>query len=123
MEEKEQLCTIPRNLNKPDVVINSPIPLNWKQITYIGIGVAGTYLAFQTAWPIIYKVIAISGSVSISLITSLVKYEDSTIDDLVIDGLHFVQKKNIYNQIEKKGGINVRIGTYKDETKPDFSFF
>lgn len=116
MEEKELSCRIPRNLNKPDIIVHSPIKLGWKQIVYIGAGVGGAYLAFQTGLPQVYKIALMATSCGIGMICSLIKYEDSTIDELVVDSLHYVQKKNIYKQLNKRGDLIVRIKTKQEET-------
>ncbi|AEO93414.1 gp154 [Bacillus phage G] len=122
MIEKEPLCAIPRNLNEPDTIIHYPVKLNWKQISYICVGVAGAYFAFQTGLPIEYKTALMAGSVGTSLVTSLIKYEDSTIDELVIDSLHYAQKKNIYRQLEKRGAMNVKFNSYEEKITGDYAF-
>lgn len=114
MEEKEQLCIVPRNLNKSDTIVHYPIKLDWKQISYIVVGGVVTYSVFQTGIPLVYKIVASIGGVGVSLVGSFFKYEDSTIDELVIDSLHYVQKKNVYKQIEKRSGVSVTYGSYSE---------
>lgn len=124
MEEKEMLCNVPRNLSKPDTVIHYPIKLNWKQITYIGIGVVGAYVAFQTVLPLVYKLVITSGTMGMAAIASLVRIEDSTIDELAIDSLYFAQKKNVYRQLEKREVV-IEHGYWKEvpsaDGKPNFT--
>jgi hypothetical protein len=116
---EKQICMVPRNLNKPDIIITKPFELNWKQIAYIGLGVGGAVLAFKTGLPIPYKT-ALSGiSVLGGLGGAAFQYEGNTIDELALNALTYQQRKVYYNNLEKRGEINVTISTREEEKTVD----
>lgn len=111
----EEICLIPRNLRKLDNIIQTP-KLNIKQLTYIGLGIGGAYIAFSSGMLVIYKVITIVGSLAIGLAGSFYKYRDSSLDELAIDGIVYLQRKNYYHQLNKRSGLIVNISARAETT-------
>lgn len=110
----EDICLIPRNLRKPDTIIQTPIKLTLKQLVYIGAGIGGAYIIFGCAAPILVKGVMMVSSAGIGIAGALVKYQDSSIDELAVDSLVYVQRKNYYHQLNKRGGPVVNIGYRKE---------
>lgn len=111
-----EVCLIPRNLRRPDNIIQKPIKLNMKQIIYIGAGIGGAYFAFGTTLPLVYKCIAMGASFGAGIFGGLFKYEGSSIDELATDSLVFIQRKNYYRQLSKRSELIVNIGANKEES-------
>lgn len=112
----EYICMVPRNLNKPDTIIHSPIKLNWKQIGYLGLGVGGAYWSFQTSLPDIIKLLMISGSLGVGILASSYRYKGSTIDEMLFDSLTYTYRKHYYKKMNERGDLIVTISAKHDET-------
>ncbi|MNJ90187.1 hypothetical protein D3C87_77810 [compost metagenome] len=110
----EETCLIPRNLRKPDIIVQTPMKLTLKQLAYIGAGIGGAYLIFTCPVPIIIKGVMVVGSAGLGFVGALFKYEDSSIDELAIDSVVYLQRKNYYHQLNKRGGLVVNIGARKE---------
>lgn len=111
---EEYVCIVPRNLNKPDTIIHSPIELNWKQIGYIGLGLCGAYLGFKMDSSILIKLVTITGSCGLGILSAMYNYKGSSVDELAFDAITYAQRKIYYSNLEKRGDFIVTIGS-KDE--------
>lgn len=116
MQEKESLISIPRNLNKPDIILHSPVQLNWKQVGFIGFGITGSILAYHSHLDTSLKIILIISSFGVSIFTSLFKYEGTSLDELSTDAVVYCQRNLYYKNMAKKGDIVVNIGSKEKES-------
>ncbi|MNB96075.1 hypothetical protein D3C81_753430 [compost metagenome] len=110
------ICMVPRNLNKPDTIIHFPFKLNWKQISYLGLGIGGTYLSFQTFLPISIKIGLSIGSFGLGVISAAIKYKGSTVDELALDAITFTQRKIYFNNLKGRGDLIVTISCREEKT-------
>jgi hypothetical protein len=124
---EKYVCIVPRNVNKPDVIINyKQIKLNWKQMGYLGIGLIGSYLTFNTGFPIVVKIVMMTGSFCLGIIGSVFEHKGSTLDELVLDSIQYTQRKVYYDSLKTRGDFVVTIGSkeesFETRKKINFSF-
>lgn len=120
MSEDSHICIIPRNLNKSDLIINTPIKLDWKQFGYlIGGALAGTFI-YTSQLPFALKTSCIVTTSLISLIGSFYRYEGSTMDEILLNSVTYAGSKKVYEK-HREGGCVVKINTRKNEKQDAFS--
>lgn len=103
MLEEKEVYLIPRNLNKPDVLIHKPITLDWKETLYIAAGIGGMVWTYQTGLPPIGKLIGLIASSLVAILGASFRHEGLMIHELIIDVLTYLQRK-IYYRKERGDG-------------------
>lgn len=97
MEEKD-IYLIPRNLNKSDVIIHSPIRLNWKEIFYLGLGAGGIVWIYNLSLPTFINITAMVITGIVSVFGAIFKYEGLMIHELIADVImYFIRKLHYKN--------------------------
>lgn len=92
MEERD-VYLIPRNLNKPDTIIHTPVPLNWKEIAYLSAGIGGIVWAFNSTLPPLINVTIMIFTGLFSVFGATFKYEGLMIHELIGDVImYFIRK-------------------------------
>jgi hypothetical protein len=114
MTQKNTVCVIPRNINKPDIIVSKPVTLDWKQIGFLSIGVGLGVVFFQSDFSSDIKVISSAVTFGIGALCAFYKHEGSSVDDIAVNYITYVQRKNFY----KKGreDIVVKIN-YRESQK------
>ena len=112
----EEICIIPRNINKPDIIINKPIKLNWKQIGCVSVGAIVSYGIYQTGLPLNFKIASCVVGFLSGVFCAYYKHEGSTVDEIVINSATYLKRKHRYQEMEKRGGLVVTINPKFNET-------